>query len=67
MQPNKPLKLTPLCGRKIGAILTVGIGPSVFLLYVAAQLSGRALGRRISTPYHFPATFTNVLAPVAGS
>jgi hypothetical protein len=32
-QPNKPLKLTPLCGRKIGAILTVGIGPSVFPIY----------------------------------
>jgi hypothetical protein len=51
MQPNKPLKLTPLRGRKIGAILTVGIGPSVFLIYRAAQLSGRALGCISTTLY----------------
>jgi hypothetical protein len=31
--PNKPLKLTPLRGLKIGAILKFGYSPSAFPVY----------------------------------
>jgi hypothetical protein len=31
--PNRALKLTPLCGRKIGGILIDRNGPNAFLIY----------------------------------
>jgi hypothetical protein len=33
VQPNKPLKLTPLCGPKIGAILESRNSSNVFSIY----------------------------------
>jgi hypothetical protein len=33
VRPNKPLKLTPLCGPKIGGILKSRNGPNAFLIY----------------------------------
>jgi hypothetical protein len=42
--PNTALELTPQCGLKIVAILTVGIGPTTFQSIGAAQLSARPLG-----------------------
>jgi hypothetical protein len=42
--PNMPLKLTPLCGLKIGAFLEAGIKRARSRSFRAAQLSARALG-----------------------
>jgi hypothetical protein len=54
LRPNKPLKLTPLCGLKIGAILKFVISQDAFPVYRAAQLSARALGCASNTALHSP-------------
>jgi hypothetical protein len=42
--PNKPLQLTPLCGRKIGAILESGSSPSAFPLYHRGATERQSVG-----------------------
>jgi len=61
VRPNTALELTPLCGRKIVAILKAGIGPTALPIY-----RGGAAQRQTVGPHRFnPTNSTTICAKIA--
>jgi len=44
VRPNTALELTPLCGRKIVAILKAGIGPTALPIYRGGAAQRQTVG-----------------------
>jgi len=53
VRPNTALELTPLCGRKIVAILKAGIGPTALPIYRGGAAQRQTVGRGPSMPSSF--------------